>query len=148
MQGIQQMNAGRGGKFHQSYRRYQNTRYGNTNREWQLSQIIEDWEHQQEAKKREEAIKEKARERKEFTKDLAKIIKCDGRKKKKRESTSSESSMSKDEQTSCSTSPETSPDQGHRKKRQKERKHRPKARRTKHKDEIDTEEITKSLIDL
>ena len=55
MQGITQTNAGRGGKFHYSNRQPNNTRYQNNTKDWRLSQMLEDWEVKQEAKKKEEA---------------------------------------------------------------------------------------------
>jgi hypothetical protein len=74
MQGITQNNAGRGGRFHYSNKRPMNTRYENNTKDWRLSQMLEDWEAQQETKKKEEAIQEREKEQKELTKDLAKII--------------------------------------------------------------------------
>ena len=94
MQGKQVMNAGSSGKFHYSNRINPNTRYTNPNRDWRLSQMLDDWETLQEMRKKEEAMKEKAKERKEFTKDIAKLIKDSKKKRKKRTNTSSESSTS------------------------------------------------------
>ena len=51
--------------------------------------MLEDWEAQQETKKKEEAIWEREKEQKELTKDLAKIIRTRKKKRKKRYSTSS-----------------------------------------------------------
>ena len=69
MQGINNQNAGRGGMYHYSNRRTQNNRFSTQNKDWRLSQMLNEWELQQEAKKKEEILKEKVKERKELTKN-------------------------------------------------------------------------------
>ena len=141
MQGIQSTNARRGGKFHYSNRGNANTRYAGSNRDWRLSQMLDDWEIQQEARKKEEALKEKAKERKEFTRDLAKIIHGEKQRKKKRESTSSESSISGNTST-----PDTSPDTNHKKKSHKRKKDKKKKEMYSKPQEMN--EIQRSLMEL
>ena len=104
--------------------------------------MLDDWETQQEARKKEEALKEKARERKEFTKDLARIIQPK-RKDRKHVNTSSESSTSVD--STPRTTPDSSPELKHAKHKKKKR-HK-KTKEMSH-SPIESNEIAKSLIDL
>ena len=142
MQGINNQNAGRGGMYHYSNRRTQNNRFSTQNKDWRLSQMLNEWELQQEAKKKEEMLKEKVKERKELTKNLIKIMHSKSGKKKKRNSTSSESSTSKDELSTPEESPETTPE--HRKKKRKHTKRRKEL----NSNSMELEDINKSLIDL
>ena len=142
MQGRYQTNAGRGGRFHHPNGRGVNTRFMSNQKDWRLTQMLDEWETQQEARRREEALKEKAKERREFTKDLAKIINGKEKRRKRRESSSSESSISTEDIQLEESTPETSPEQS--KKRKRSKKKRNKAG----KHNRDESEVAKSLMDI
>ena len=145
MQGIYQNNAGRGGKFHYSNKRNTYTRYTPNNKDWRLTQMLDDWENQQEARRKEEALREKAIERKEFTKDLARIIQSKKMRKKKVYS-SPESSSSVD--STPRTTPETSPEQEKRKKRKRNRRKSNGNKIEVSDNPSETNELKKTLLDL
>ena len=106
--------------------------------------MLDDWESQQEARKREEALKEKAMERKEFTKDLARIIHSNKKRRKRKDSSPIASSSA---ESTPLTTPNSSPEYSNKKRRKKDKRNKGSQNEV-YGNLAETNEFKKTLLDL
>lgn len=111
---------------------------GKPTNDWRLTKLLDDWEQEQLKKEKEMELIAKKQDRKEFTKDLAKIILLSDKNRKRRTSTSSDSSNTSLESSNSTNSPQSSPE----KPKKKKLKH--KKKRSKKQDN----ELQKTLLDI